>query len=241
MADHSSSTSQPNKKCIKPKKNQVGNKRKSDSEPVSSHKRPRRATRKPDRLGKRVSTINRNEFFEQFSNDASINSENTVDNSHHSDDSTISSDSLHNKTTADDSHQSNSSSLTRPVQSEQSDSERNLHEASDNLEQSSSQWSSDHGTKNFETTVVRKLDEILKRISYIEKDNCKTQARLAKLERNFERYLERLNGNGIDVMEAVCDTDRERLGIPISSKIALDKFEVDLASSDFKSESVIFV
>lgn len=191
-------------------------------------KRPKRMPKKPDRYGKRVSAINRNAFFEEFVSDDS--------------------QERSNKNTPDDIIASLNSSLTdsvsisdstQSVLNSSNDSEHILHKSGDDLEQNSPQSSIGYNT--FQSTVIAKLDEILKRISYLEKDSCKTQARLNKLERTFERYFERLNGGGVDVMEEVSEADRETFGVPVSSKIALDKFEMDLTSSDFKSKLVIFV
>lgn len=233
-------------------KKKVPQKRKSKDaalETAPLDKRPKRSTKKPVRYGKRISAINRNAFFEQFNSNDTQQSNEDDSTSNALDDS----DASHNSNDdIDSSHSSiqlsNNSMLN--VHNSSHDSEHILHESSnnstadlpqlnDNLEAHSPQSNIGHST--FHSTVITKLDEILKRISYIEKDSCKTQARLSKLDRNFDRYLERLNGNGIDVMEAVSETDREIFGVPISSKIALDKFEKDLSSSDFKSKLVMFV
>lgn len=232
--DHQSNTA--NRKQPNNSKNR-NRKRKSEDDTTSLDIRPKRVAKRPDRYGKRVSAINRNVFFEQFNNDDSPkrdneNSPNNLNGSHRSNSlgSTSSTDSL-----TIDSVSNNDSAQS--VSNTSNDTDHILHESDNNLEKNSPH--SSIGYNAFQSAAITKLDEILKRISYIEKDNCKTQARLNKLERTFERYFERLNGGGIDVMEAVSEAYRATFGVPISSKMALDKFEMDLINSDYKSKLVI--
>ena len=221
-----------------------GKKRRLESIPdtASLNKRPKRVPKKPDRFGKRLSAVNRNEFFEQFShNEIQLESEKT-NTFEGSDDSSVSyqPNNSGNTSSNDGLNQINNFvSDDDSIQSTKNSSTVSVHERSDILEEKSSH--SDIDRSDFQSIVISKLDEILKRIAYVEKDCCKTQVRLNKLERNFEQYFERINGGGIDVLEAVSEADRETFGVPISSKVALDKFEKNLTSPDFKSKLVIFI
>lgn len=226
-------------------KKTTGDKRKrSDPEPV--HIKPKRAKRqqtKPDHLLKRLSAIHRDEFFEQFTHERNGEriSDDSIGSQHSNSSSTSNSMPTNTQSVPNNESTSNDESVLRIPNS----SDETLRDSNNGSRQSNNAVddASDSSSikNNFESAVLSKLDEILKRIEYLEKDSCKTQARLNKLERSLEQYFDRLNGDGIDAVETVSESDREKFGIPISSKTGLDKLEKDLSDLDHKAKLVIII
>lgn len=84
-------------------------------------------------------------------------------------------------------------------------------------------------------TIISKLNEILNRISAIEKSEAKNEARL----RNIEKFMDRFN-NGLSDADAddVIRVDKSQLGIPVKTKASLDKLEKDLESDEKRKQVV---
>lgn len=82
-------------------------------------------------------------------------------------------------------------------------------------------------------TVLSKLDEILIRISAIEKFEAKVEVRL----RNIEKFMDRFsNGNSeADVGNII---EKSQLGLPVKTKVSLDELEKDLESQEKRQQCV---
>lgn len=87
--------------------------------------------------------------------------------------------------------------------------------------------------------ILSKLDEILKRISFIEKNTAKMEVRLRNLEQIAQNGP---NFVGIDVDGNTSDNDQDFIqrGLPVANQESLDKLEADLKSENFRRQMVIF-
>lgn len=120
------------------------------------NKRPERITKKPDRLGKRLSAINRDSFFENALNESKLYNTNEPESIESTVNDTIGSQS----TESDILHNSTLSENTDSIELHSTDDEH------------ISVGSNERPQSSFET-ILSKMDEILIRILAIEKFQAK--------------------------------------------------------------------
>lgn len=176
---------------------------------INPTKRLKRIPKKPERYGMRRSASDRDTFFEQLSTDS------------------------------DDTNHVRSSPAKTP-------SAINLIESSESFCETITSGSSSDETSNRPATPLKmndaptpersgshcemlsKLDEILKRISAIEKNTAKIETRLKHME-----------NTSIEVAETIDDgSDLIDFGIPVNSKSSLDDLEKKLNSDEFRKNMV---
>lgn len=160
--------------------------------------RPKRDRKQTERYGRRMSTSNHDEFFQQTSQENSFN----------------------HSAVSVDSHDS-----TRPVANLAAERETTRCDGSNTCTQ--------HCEKN-NILVLAKLNEILERISLIEKNMAKMDVRLRRLGQTVDQ----IDGGGIEKEDAI-GLDFSQLGLPIKSLVSLNKLESDLQSEDFRQKMVI--
>lgn len=218
---------------------------------VSKAKRPKRMKSKPIRYGTRISASDRDAFFERVSSntdsddttDGYVQTSDTINLIEHSESgsnaSSLSSDEI--VSIRDDTNSltappesigfqtpldETSVELTSPLESD----ERHvpIEEICACGRHSTPSESNDH-------VILAKLDEILKRISCIEKSTAKMEVRL--------RNLESVSRIDIDIGQraSYSEDDFIQLGLPVKNQGSLDKLEEDLNSEDFRRRMVIYL
>lgn len=229
----------------------IQNSRKKSISRGNISKRPKRTHKKPDRYGARKSASDRDAFFDQIS--SNTDSDNTTDIPlPNSDIYLIESSESHSdglSSCADDLDSIRDNGPTSPsgtIVDDMRTSPREIsdaqiihlltppHETNDVPSPVEGICSCDRQTTSHETNIIAKLDEILKRISCIEKNTAKIEVRLRNLEESIARV-------GIDIEKGTNDSERDfiQLGLPVKNQRDLDKLEEDLNSEDFRQKMVI--
>lgn len=198
--------------------------------------RPTRQRKKPDRYGKRKSAADRDSFFGEMQ--IHNNSEDVESNSSHEDVITnllnapctptsqiIISES---ESIVNDSSQIISSEPESPAFMPLAGS------ISPQITSNSNSNTRSSLPFDFETVVIQKLDEILKRISALEKSSAKSDARL----RGLEKALDQFDCSSGSSSPELSHSERSKFGLPILSQMKLDKLENDLTDNSFKTKLV---
>lgn len=208
---------------------------------ASTAKRSKRTHKKPDRYGKRLSASDRDAFFEQIS--SNTDSDGTTDgliktpDTIHSIDSGESSSDLEIVDSGSSSRETVSS-----IANERTALHAMNHVHTTPIEEINGQTPiqrilrSDEYTSRPESNdraILTKLDEILMRISCIEKNTAKIEVRLRNLEQNSTR---------VDIVgderESDNESDAMQLELPVKNKESLDKLEANLNLQDFRRKMV---
>lgn len=189
---------------VSTKTNNTRKRKMVQSTTTSANKRSKRTTKKPDRLGKRISAINRDSFFENILNGTYSGDEQGISNN------------------ADESTEFDSRDA-----SQQSENSQSIDDGDELISVGSNE-----GPQIFEEAIISKLNEILIRISEIEKFQAKSDVRL----RSIEKIMGQLNGMEETDGEHI---DRSQLGLPCKSKGEMDKLEKDLNENERKKTMVI--
>lgn len=209
-------------------------------------KRPKRTNRKPDRFGARISASNRDEFFDQLSSNTDSDDSNNdrvqiwdtinlIESSDASSNGYISSsDELvaigdNGRTTPSEINnvqsQAPETNGGRTNTLEVGDVQTSVDETNDQHSPVEGICSCDkHKTPpgSNEHVIIAKLDEILKRISSIDKNTAKMEVRMRNLEETVARAE-------IDVGKRASDNEQDsiQLGLPIKNQESLNKLEED--------------
>lgn len=233
----------------------IKNSRKKSISRGNIAKRPKRTHTKPDRYGRRISASDRDAFFDQVS--SNIDSDDTNQENVQTSESINlieSSDpgSSGSNSNSDEMVSIIDNSLTSPLETndmqiplhernnehayliEISDVEAPSNETNDWHSQAEGICSGNRHTTSLESNdhvILAKLEEIIKRISCIEKNSAKMEVRLRNIEQS-------LADNEVNKRESDGEAGFTQLGLPIKNRESLDKLEQDLNSEEFRKTVV---
>lgn len=207
-------------------------KRKNTHDSTENAPKTKRTRIRTNRYGNRLSGIDRDEFFTNIENSMpSIENLNELnDDSHATHTSENGSNSDYNCEDESPGSNTSTSSESRDCgRTDQSDLVSLVPEQSPSSSISPS--SINASNHSFQKVVLEKLDELLIRISSVEKNVAKAEIRLKDLE-NLQTTDCNINIGRIDFSELA------QYGLPKKNKENLDEFEKRLKSKEFKSKMV---
>lgn len=192
-----------------------------------------RIQKRTSRYGSRLSAVNGDAFFEALSNSVPETSNSIIQ---------ITSESSSSNQTNESSNTNDLSSDTTPISAvptaESTPSNSKSPTIVTNL--SSSIHSISIASRNtFEETVLHKLNEILVRLSELEKNTAKTDVRLRNVAN--ELVAIRQNPRAATKIGTVDPAELARRGLPISSLEALNSFEQNLKDEAFVNDIVSLI
>lgn len=214
--------------------------------------RPKRVARKPDRLGKRLSTVNHDEFFVELSSESGSPSHETISQEIHQTTTEIQStpnseqiceinDSMDSIAMNGNSIVSISSIATTNISIDSSDiiaTSSIQTGSSDSIATSSisamlSDANKSIGENSFEQKVLTYLKEILARSIETEKHVARLDARLLNHNSSDHHSIDRQENYVCQQIDSNDQTELIKFGLPISSLVNMKKIEANLKNDEF--------